>query len=110
MSSIRDKVAARKPGATRVEIPEWDVTVEIRPISVKARRGLIVGDEDPTALSLRLLVAAVYDPETGEPAFTDDDVPMLADQEAGLIDRLLADVMAASGSTREAVEAGKGIS
>ena len=111
MSSIRERAAARTTSTALVEVPEWDVTVEVRSISVNKRREILnAGGGDTTDVSLRMLVTAVFDPESGEPAFTVDDLEMLGEQDAALIDRLLAEVMGVSGATREAVEAGKGSS
>lgn len=107
MSSIRDKATSAKLDSERVHVDAWDVDVEVRAITVEQRRAIQESDDDRTSAALRLLVASVYDPESGELAFTDDDLGMLAGQAAGAIDGLLEVVIRVSGLDRNAVEAGK---
>ena len=115
MSSIRDNAAAsRDTNAERVRVPEWDDTeLEFRPVTVKKRADLLKnasvdGEVDMVLFGPSLLIASVYDPETGDPAFADGDVDMLSELPAGLVDRLAAVAMRISGMTVDAVESGKG--
>lgn len=115
MSSIRDRIAGSSGyKAERVRVPEWDdVELEIRSISVKQRATLLeyadTGDGTPDMLRFApmLLVCSVYDPETGEAALTVDDVEMLSDMPAGVVDRLTTVAMSVSGLGQDAVELGK---
>ena len=115
MSSIRDRIAAVSAyKSERVRIPEWDdIEVEIRSISVKQRAALLeyadTGDGTPDMLRFApmLIVCSTYDPETGEAAFTADDVEMLCDASAGVVDRLATIAMRVSGLGQDAVELGK---
>ena len=116
MSSIRDRIAATNAyKSERVRVPEWDdVELEIRSISVKQRATLLeyadTGDGTPDMLRFApmLLVCSVYDPESGEAAFTEDDVALLCEAPAGVVDRLTTLAMSVSGLGQDAVEAGKG--
>lgn len=114
MSSIRDRAAASRGSNTeRVQVPEWDdIELEFRPVTVKKRAELLKnaaagGDVDLVLFGPSLIVASVYDPETGDAAFTDSDVEMLTELPAGVIDRLASVAMRISGMTPEAVDAGK---
>lgn len=116
MSSIRDRIAAVQGGNTeRVCVPEWDgIELEFRSITVKKRADLLQyaggdgGTVDMVKFGPMLLVASVYDPETGEAAFSEADVDMLSEQPAGVIDRLAIAAMRVSGIDADALEAGKG--
>jgi hypothetical protein len=112
LSSLRDRIAAAGLRHETITIPEWDVTIEVRSISVRQRADLLKhatrDDEiDMGVFSPLLVIASVYDPETGEPAFTADDVDLLMSQPAGLIDRLVKVAMQTSGLDAGAIETGK---
>lgn len=109
MSSIRDRAAATTLANSRVHIPEWGVDVEVRSLSLEQVDELSQGsDGNRFRDASRLVVAAVYDPETGAPAFTDEDVPMLMGQSAGVMERLAAAVTDVSSLGEDAVKVGKG--
>jgi hypothetical protein len=115
--SIIDKIKqARDSEADAYEIPEWGVTVEVRSMSARQRAGMnSVIETDATAAERQelmwgyLLCACVFDPETGDPVFTEDDMDwVLTDKSFAVIDRLTAKCLEVSSVNREAVdEAGK---
>lgn len=107
MGSIRDKVATVTLPAQRVHVDEWDVTFEVRSITVDELRRLS-DEDDAAAAGLRMLIAALYDPDTGEPAFTNDDVALLGGQSAGVVNDLLESVLEVSGIAPDALKVGKG--
>lgn len=115
MSSIRDRIAAVQGGNTeRVRVPEWDdIELEFRPITVKQRADIMAlaeqedGEPDSVRFGLLLIVASAHDPDSGEEAFTPDDVDMLAAQSAGVMDRLAIAAARVSGLADGAGEAGK---
>ena len=109
MSSIRDRVAQSPLRKEPYRVPEWDVEVELRSVSVDDVRALSDGsDSDRFRDAVRLVVLAVYDPETGEPAFTNDDIPMLSGKSAGPVTRLAEAILEVSGLSEDAVKLGKG--
>lgn len=115
MGSLRDRVAASAAYKTeRVLVPEWDAEVEIRSITVQQHSDLLIqsmpdGKTVNMAIMIpRLLVMAVYDPETGDYAFTEADADMLSGLPAGVVERLGFTAMRLSGIDKDAVESGKG--
>ena len=96
--SIKDKIRqAADLSREIVEVPEWDVKVEIRSMSARHRTGLqsLINDETVDAgirqeqMWAFLLTNCCFDPETGEAVFTDEDMDWLFTQKAfAPIDRL----------------------
>lgn len=115
--SIIDKIKeARDAESEQYEIPEWGVTVEIRSMSARQRANMNnVIEEDGTAAEKQelmwgyLLCACVFDPTSGDPVFTENDMEwVLTDKSFAVVDRLTAKCLEVSSVNREAVdEAGK---
>ena len=115
--SIIDKIKqARDAEAEQYNIPEWDVTVEIRSMSARQRANMNNVIEDDGSASEKqelmwgyLLCSCVFDPTSGDPVFTEDDMEwLLTDKSFAVIDRLTAKCLEVSSVNREAVdEAGK---
>jgi hypothetical protein len=115
--SIIDKIKqARDTEAESYTIDEWDVTVEIRSMSARQRANMnTVIEDDGTAAEKQelmwgyLLCSCVFDPTSGDPVFTEDDMEwLLSDKSFAVIDRLTAKCLEVSSVNREAVdEAGK---
>ena len=115
--SIIDKIKqARDAEAEQYDIPEWDVTVEIRSMSARQRANMNNVIEDEGTASERqelmwgyLLCSCVFDPTSGDPVFTEDDMEwLLTDKSFAVIDKLTAKCLEVSSVNREAVdEAGK---
>lgn len=115
--SIIDKIKqARDTEAESYTIDEWDVTVEIRSMSARQRANMnTVIEDDGTAAEKHelmwgyLLCSCVFDPTSGDPVFTEDDMEwLLSDKSFAVIDRLTAKCLEMSSVNREAVdEAGK---
>lgn len=119
--SIADKIKqARDAQGKTIAIPEWDVTVEVRSMSARQRASLqnYVAEDDQSAgerqeaLWTFLLTSCVFDPESGDPVFSVDDMDwLLEDKSFAVIDRLSNECLAISAVTNEAVdEAGKSYS
>ena len=125
MSSIRDKIQAVDDGSADLhEIPEWDVTVEIRSMTARSRAQFVaeMASEDGTVGNVNdpdrilgmwwhVIGQTCYDPDSGERAFEDDDHEWLFEKNARVVNDLANACMAASGLTEEAAgEAGKDFS
>lgn len=116
--SIRDKIKQAKDSEGKTyPIPEWDVTVELRSMSARQRAVLqnyvTLEEQSPSerqeAMWAYLLTSCVFDPETGDHVFTDDDMDWLLEDKAfAVIDRLTAECLSVSAVSTEAVDdAGK---
>ena len=125
MSSIRDKIQAVDDGSAELhDIPEWDVTVEIRSMTARSRAQFVadMASEDGTVGNVNdpdriigmwwhVIGQTCYDPESGERAFEDGDHEWLFEKNARVVNDLANACMAASGLTEESVgEAGKDFS
>lgn len=116
MSIINKIKQARDTESESYEIPEWDVTVEIRSMSARQRASMNNVIEEDVSASQRqelmwgyLLCSCVFDPSSGDPVFTEEDMDwVLTDKSFAVIDKLTAKCLEVSSVNREAVDdAGK---
>ena len=122
MSSIREQVQAADDGSADLyEVPEWGVVVEIRSMTARARAhfvaemasedGTVGGVNDPDRIIgmwWHVIGQTCFDPDSGEPAFSEGDDEWLFEKNARVVNDLANACMAASGLTEEAAgEAGK---
>ena len=113
--SLRDKIlAADDIGREIFTVPLWEVDVEVRTMTASERSKMLNsamddnGNMDLEQLYPRILIATVFDPDTGEQVFTEDDVSALQNKSASAVEAVAQKSMALSGLTAEAVdEAGK---
>jgi len=113
--SLRDQIiAADDIGKETVHIDIWDVDVEVRTMTAAERSKMLnsamddSGNIDLEQLYPRILIATVFDPESGEQVFSGDDVSALQNKSAAAVEKVAQKAMALSGLTPEAVdEAGK---
>ena len=112
--SLKDKIKSASDRESRtVTIPEWDVTVEVRSPTVRERSALIEsfsdddGKIDYTGMYTSLLIATVYDPESGEPAFTADDAEMLSEKSGTVVNDLFEVAQEVSGLAEKSVDRAK---
>lgn len=116
MSSIRDRIiAANDTAKEMVEIPEWDVTVEVRSMSGAARSVLVQdaanndGRLNFSRVLPEIIIGCVFDPTTGEKVFDAADAEILMEKSGAVLDRIIAVAMRLSGFNDGAVDAaGKG--
>lgn len=95
--SLRDQILkVQDHTSTKLEIPEWKVTIEVRSMPASARLSMIdegydqdSGKVNITRLTVTCLLNCVFDPQTGERVFTEDDVPALLEKSADVIDRIV---------------------
>jgi len=106
--SLRDKILEASDIATEmVEVPEWDVTIEMRGMSGADRARIFEavsdnGDVKASLLFAETVIATAYDPETGAPIFDSNDVTALMQKSAQAIDRLAKVGLRLSGMEGEA--------
>jgi hypothetical protein len=106
--SMREKILQASDIQTEmVEVPEWDVTIEVRGMSGADRARIFEalsadGDVKASLLFAETVIATAYDPETGAPIFDADDVTALMQKSAQVIDRLAKVGLRLSGMEGEA--------
>lgn len=116
--SLKNKIRAAKDiDKELVEVPEWDVTIEVRSMTVRQRAAFLAANQDHSedgparieGVYGQILVTCCIDPETGDPVFEEDDLSWLMTEKSGsVIDRLVTRCLEASGLKEKAVdEAGK---
>lgn len=94
--SLREKILAADDIASEmVEVPEWDVTVEVRGMNGADRSRILEtaassvdGKIGIGTMYVETVIASTYDPETGLRIFTDADRDDLMSKSASAIDRL----------------------
>lgn len=111
MSNLRDRIFAHDDiGKSLVEVPEWDVTVELRTMTAGERSKMMKaalddeGKVDMSALFPMLLIAATFDPETDEQVFSEGDIAALQQKSAAVVERLGQQAMKLSGMGEDAVD------
>lgn len=124
--TLRDRIrASHDRTAEVVDVPEWDgVKLEFRSPTVNERAALLrlqAQGEDGEAEVDRaerwaafypeILIRTAFDPETGEPAFTEDDADWLRERDFLVMDRLAVVALKVCGMSSDAEEdLGKGSS
>ena len=115
--SIRDQIMKAKDiSGELMEIKEWGVKVEIRTMTARQRARVMENAIDPvtgkSSISViypEIAVACVFDPESGEPVFTNDDKDALLEKSGAVLEKIASKAMALSGLTEEAsASLGKG--
>lgn len=114
--SLRDRIlSANDIQGNSIQVEAWGVELEVRTITAVERSRLVAmctkedGNVDMEKMYPLLIIAAVFDPETGEKVFTADDMMLLQDKSASAIEFVAQEVMRMSGMLPKAVdEEGKG--
>lgn len=113
--SIRDTIQAADDIEKRlIEVPEWDVTIEMRSPTVAARGAAMSEYMNGTKVDYArmypsLVIQCAYDPEDGSKLFTVADIEWLGEKSAAAMERL-GDVALELSGLKDAVarvEAGK---
>lgn len=114
--SLRDQILNRDDIQSElVEVPEWDVTVEMRGMTGADRAAILQaamlpgGGVDLQAFFPDVIIACAHDPETGARLFAAEDRAALMSKSGKAIDRLANSGLALSGMTEAAQNSlGKG--
>lgn len=114
--SLRDQILASDDIAKQlVEVPEWGLTVEVRGMTGADRSSILAnaldsqtGLVDFRVMYPEIVIAAVYDPETGERVFTANDRDAILTKSATALDKVAQVAMSVGGLTQDAQDdAGK---
>ena len=92
-----------------VFVKEWGVEVGVRSMTGIQRAEVLNlamsdGKINHDRLHPEVLIRTVYDPETGDLIFTEDDKPALMKKNAAAIEALVAEAMAVSGLGAKSIE------
>lgn len=113
---LRDQIRSANDIESRIiDVPEWDVKVEMRTPTVRTRGEMISefmkddGAIDYVRMYPSLVVATAYDPETGERLFGIEDIEWLEGKSAKALERLgeVAVELAGMEKAAERLESGK---
>jgi len=105
--NIRSKALAANLKSSRLLIPEWD-NVEIGVREMTAAQRYEFGQEaqkSPAKATARTIIACVFDPKSGEPAFEAADQDALMQHSAKIVERIAAEILELSGLTVPAEKA-----
>ena len=108
MSKLRDRILqADDIGSEIVEIPAWNVKVEVRSLTAGEQMELLKkcrkpdGELNNDSLPIETLLTVCYDPETGEKLFDPADRDALRNKSASAYGLLLQAANRAAGFTTE---------
>jgi hypothetical protein len=116
MARLADKIReADDREETLINVDAWGVKVGIRSMTARQRsdmqqRWTVEGDQSASTLYENVLLYCCFDPETGEPAFTEDDLEwLLEEKSAQAIDIVAQECLKVSGLAADSVDdMGKG--
>jgi hypothetical protein len=114
--SLRDRILQASDIKSNVlTVEQWGVDLDIRTMTARERSRLVSsctkpdGTVDMEKMYPLLLIAAVYDPETGDKVFSAEDMESLQEKSASAIEFVAQKIMEVSGMNPKAVdEEGKG--
>ena len=118
MARLADKIRqADDREETTIQVDEWGVKISIRSMTARQRSNMQekwseTGEQSASTLYEDILLSCVYDPETGEACFIEEDLEwLLEEKSASVIDRVAQECMKVSGLASNSVdEVGKDFS
>lgn len=109
---LRDQIFASKDlDSEIVEVPEWGLKLEVRSMSAGERsRSMRNWLDDDQKVDLEkfypaIIAASVFDPESGERVFEQDDAEKLNEKSSRVIERLAMVALRLSGMSPEGIDA-----
>lgn len=108
MSELRERILAAKDLASeRVHVEAWDVDVEVRGMSARARAVLVSKAMDGGAVNLvaaypLMVIECTFHPETGERLFSEADIEALAGKSGEALEQIATVAARLSGLDAEA--------
>lgn len=110
--SLRDRIISSKDIKSNItHVEAWDCDIDIRTITAVERSRLVAtctkedGNIDMEKMYPLLIIAAVYDPETSEKVFEQEDMEMIQNKSAAAVEFVAQEVMKLSGMMPKAVDA-----
>ena len=111
MVRLADKIRqASDREETLLNVEVWDVKIGIRSMTAKQRSDMqqnwtVEGDQSAQSLYKNVLLYCCFDPETGEPAFTEEDLEwLLEEKSAQAIDLVATECLRVSGLATDSVD------
>jgi hypothetical protein len=116
MVRLADKIRqADDRTETTIQVEEWGVKIGIRSMTARQRsdmqeRWAEAGEQSASTLYENIILHCVFDPETGEAVFTEEDLEwLLEEKSAQVVDRIAQECLKVSGLMTDSVdEVGKG--
>lgn len=109
--SLRDQIlAADDIGSQTITVEQWGVDLEVRTLSAVQRSRMLQtcslpdGSVDLDRLYPMLIIATVFDPDTGDQVFSESDMLALQEKSASAIEFVAQASMQMSGMTAKAVD------
>ncbi len=114
--SLRDRILAANDIESKVfHVAQWGIDIELRTLSASDRAQLVSscmsadGTVDIQKMYPSLIIACVYDPETGGRVFSIEDMDAISDKSASAVEFVAQKAMEMSGMKPDAIdEEGKG--
>lgn len=109
MSELRERIlAAADVASERIKIEAWNVEVEVRGLTGRARALLLQQALDGGTLNLAkayplMVLECTYDPETGERVFGPEDFDAIAEKSGAALELIATTAARLSGLDGEAV-------
>ena len=107
--SPRDRIFAAEIVTELLTVEDWDgVEVELRPMTVAQKANLFPDGEmkikDTETVIPRAIIFTCFDPATGEPIFTEDDLADLAQMPANVAEEVANAGLRISGLTEDSLD------
>jgi hypothetical protein len=111
-SSVRDRMAARRPYRSEPVTLDDGTEVEVRTISLGERAEMVAelsdketGEFDNQRMQAMSVLHQSYDPETGERVFADDDIDFIQSMDASYLQPIIDAANKLATGNKEAQEA-----
>lgn len=113
MSSIRDQILSTDDIVQEdMIIPEWgDVKILVRSMTAGERTSMMGAAYNQDSGSMNfgsiyglIIVKSVYDPDTGTPVFSEDDIPTLNEKNGAVVERIAQTAMRLAGLTTDSLD------
>lgn len=116
MARLADKIRqADDRQENTINVEEWGVKIGVRSMTARQRsdmqeRWAEAGEQSASTLYENIILHCVFDPDTGESVFTEDDLDwLLEEKSAQVVDKIAQECLKVSGLMTDSVdEVGKG--
>ena len=93
-----------------IDVKEWGVKIGVRSMTARQRadmqeRWSEAGEQSASALYENIILHCVFDPDTGDSVFTQDDLEWLLDEKsAQVVDRIAQECLKVSGLMSDSID------